>query len=158
MKLNEVQALAISLMDQYGLLDKGWYFKFNNRKTSFGVCKGRKKAIELSKPLCELNGLYEVNDVILHEIAHALVGVKQGHNDVWKRKCIEIGAKPERCYSSERVNTPQLRYVATCGGCGKIHDKARKPNPITKIACLCQNGKAWSEKIVLNFVDTKFGY
>lgn len=29
--------------------------------------------------------------VILHEIAHAMVGTSHGHDEVWKKKCLEIG-------------------------------------------------------------------
>jgi len=33
-----------------------------------------------------------VRDTLLHEIAHALVGTAHGHDEVWKAKCLEIGA------------------------------------------------------------------
>jgi hypothetical protein len=43
------------------------------------------------------NGAEEIVDTILHEIAHALVGPRHGHDTVWKAKCTDIGARPERC-------------------------------------------------------------
>ena len=45
----------------------------------------------------DLSSLDQVRDTILHEIAHALVGPGHGHDAVWKRKCREVGARPERC-------------------------------------------------------------
>ena len=36
------------LMDEYGLTDQGWKFKWNKRNTAMGVCNYRKKQIELS--------------------------------------------------------------------------------------------------------------
>jgi hypothetical protein len=34
----------------YNLIDLGWSFKFNDRKTSLGVCNGKDKTISLSIP------------------------------------------------------------------------------------------------------------
>jgi predicted SprT family Zn-dependent metalloprotease len=52
----------------------GYKFKFDNAKRRFGYCSYTDKEISLSKPLCEynLNNFYQINDTILHEIAHAL--------------------------------------------------------------------------------------
>lgn len=33
----------------------------------------------------------KIKNVILHEIAHVLVGSENDHNSVWRKKCIEIG-------------------------------------------------------------------
>lgn len=65
-------------------------------------------------------------DTILHEVAHALVGPGHGHDEVWKATCLEVGARPERCYGEE-VEMPKGRWRATCGGCGREHDRHRRP-------------------------------
>ena len=127
MKLFEAKVLAIKLMDLHGLLDKGWHFEFDNAKRRFGVCKYGVKRIGLSTSLTELNNVASVKDTILHEIAHALVGHKNGHNDIWRTKALEIGCNGERCYNSKEVITPEAKYEAVCVGCGHVHKKHKRP-------------------------------
>ena len=159
MNIIEVQYLASDLMRQHGLIQSGWRLEFDRSKRRFGVCRYSPKVISLSIPLCVINTIVEVKDVILHEIAHALVGHSHGHDYVWKRKCVEIGAKPERCYSSDEVNTPKMRYEANCGGCGKVHSRQKRITHEKKISCNCQSHLPWSSRILLTYVDTqnKFG-
>jgi predicted SprT family Zn-dependent metalloprotease len=127
MNLNEVAHLAISLMDKHNLYNRGWKFEFDNAKRRFGCCYYYERKITLSSVLCELNEEKDVRDVILHEIAHALVGAGHGHNRVWQRKAIEIGCNGKRCYDSSKVNTTEAPYIAKCNSCGKEHKRFRKP-------------------------------
>ena len=146
------QQLAIELMDQHGLLDKGWSFEFDTAKRRFGVCRYGSRRIGLSKPLTQANEEAQVRDTILHEIAHALVGVGHGHNSVWKAKCVEIGAKPERCYTEEDTNMIAGKYRAVCGGCGKTYDRHKRLPKGRRYACPCQNNiRDWNKKKVLEF-------
>ena len=140
MKLLKAKELAINLMEQHGLIDNGWHFEFDNAKRRFGVCKNYSKLIGLSKHLVELNDEAKVKDTILHEIAHALVGNKNGHNWVWRDKALEIGCNGERCYSSKDVATPEAKYEAVCVGCGDVYKKHKRP---TKNASCgkCSNGR-----------------
>lgn len=126
MKLNEAKDLAIKLMTKHGIIEQGWSFEFDNAKRRFGCCKYRSKRITLSVYLTELNLVDKVKDTILHEIAHALCP-RQGHNQVWKRKAIEIGCSGNRCYNSAEVETVKGNYVATCSGCDKSFNRFRKP-------------------------------
>jgi predicted SprT family Zn-dependent metalloprotease len=116
----------------------GWEFGFNTNKRRAGVCRypvrGRPGRIELSKHYALRNPEHEVLDTILHEISHALVGPGHGHDDVWKAKCVEVGARPERCYGEE-VEMPKGRWRATCGGCGREHDRHRRPKRLTGWHC-----------------------
>lgn len=109
-------------MDQHGLHD--WSFAYNRRKRAMGLCVYRRRAIELSIYFVQRNGDGEVVDTILHEIAHALVGPGHGHDAVWKRKCVEIGAEPLRC---GQADMPGGRWQARCGGCGRSFHRHRKP-------------------------------
>ena len=150
MNLNDATGLAYSLMNQHGLLSNGWMLKLDSAVKRFGQCSYRRKTISLSEPLILLNDVQAVRDVILHEIAHALTpGAHHGYT--WRRKCIEIGAKPERCYSYINTNTPQLPYFATCGACGREHQRVRRVEPHSIRACNCQSGKPWSQRVLLTY-------
>jgi predicted SprT family Zn-dependent metalloprotease len=113
---------AYRMLACFGLHD--WHFAYNRRKQSMGFCRYASKTIELSCYLVVQNGPEEVEDTILHEIAHALVGPGHGHNTVWKRKCIEIGARPVRC---GQADMPVGRWRALCRGCGKLYHRYRRP-------------------------------
>ena len=128
---NEARTLALELMARHGLLD--WTFAFNRRKRTLGLCRFRVKAIELSIYLVDRNPVDEVRDTILHEIAHALVGPGHGHDAVWKAKCLEVGARPERL--GYDVNMPVGRWQAVCAGCGRLHHRHRKPKHMVGWHC-----------------------
>jgi predicted SprT family Zn-dependent metalloprotease len=130
MNLQDATALAFNLMNKHGLLDSYWKFEFDNAKRRFGLCSHLEKKIYLSKHLTELNSEERVKNTILHEIAHALVGFKHGHNIVWKRKAIEIGCDGKRCYSATNVITPQAKYTAICSNCGFEDKKHKKPKRV----------------------------
>lgn len=110
-------------MAQHGLHD--WTFRFNRCKQAMGLCVFGRKTIELSIYFVERdNAAAEIRDTILHEVAHALVGPGHGHDKVWKQKCIEIGARPERC---GQADMPEGRWRARCGHCGKAFHRHRQP-------------------------------
>ncbi len=153
MQLSDVISLGNQLMQQHGLIQRGWVFELDNAKRRFGVCSYRQRSISISRPLASLNDELKVKDTILHEIAHALVGGGHGHNHIWKNKCIEIGAKPERCYSSDETCTPKLRYYAICEPCGKEHQKAKRVDPLISRACKCQKNLPWGKKKTLTYKD-----
>ena len=151
MNLAHAQQLAEVLMDRHGLLDKGWYFQFDLAKRRFGCCNYTKRVINLSAPLTNINDEAQVKDTILHEIAHALVGHEHGHDSVWKAKCREIGAKPERCYTSNDTNVIAGKYRAVCGGCGQVHNRYKRVPRGRRVACNCQNHLPWDKKKLLEY-------
>ncbi|MBI1270620.1 sprT domain-containing protein [bacterium] len=131
MDLDQASILARDLMNLYGLSD--WSFTFNNSKRQLGVCKGAKKSIELSSYYVFRNAEAHVKDTILHEIAHALVGVEHGHNDVWKKMCLRVGCLPKAC--DETAILPQGAWQARCPGCMTLFSRHRKPVRITGLYC-----------------------
>jgi len=156
MDLYTAEKLAKENLIKHGLKDLGWIFKFDNSVRRFGVCKHYRRIISLSKHLTRLNPVEDVLDTILHEIAHALVGPKHGHDAVWKAKCVEIGAKPIRCYSEDIVQ-PKLRYTAVCGACEKEFQRQRRPktfnNPLRRESCNCQSGRPWDKRVLITWKE-----
>lgn len=107
-------------------------FVWMNKKTVLGTCSSKRKEIALSKFHAAKNPLAVTKDVVLHEIAHALVGAKHGHDKVWKAMCIKIGAKPERCANIERTgHTWELH--CSC----MVHKRYRKPRMSTVFYSRC---------------------
>jgi predicted SprT family Zn-dependent metalloprotease len=146
MEILEAKKEAVLLLAHHGLLDKGWYFEFDNAKRAFGRCYLGQKKITLSKPLTLLNSLEKVTDVILHEIAHALVGSGHGHDAVWVAKALEIGCNGKRCYGDE-VTKPKGKYLAVCCNCGKEYPRYKKP--VGNLWCKCDNRKWLKESILV---------
>lgn len=137
MNLNDAQERAEDYMRMHGLTDAGWTFKWGRGKNLFGLCSHSKKTISLSRPLTELNDEDAVDDTILHEIAHALVPANEGHGIVWKRKCREIGAKPERTF--DNIEVPEGKYTLECPNCGVQKSRHRKPKRYGVACSRCCN-------------------
>ncbi len=117
MKLEDAQALTEVYMEQYKL--QNWSFKFNKEKRRFGYCNHSQRIISLSEPLTTLNEEKNVENTILHEIAHALVGHFHSHDNVWKTKAKQLGCNGHRCYDSSIIE-PKGLHQYQCPVCGNI--------------------------------------
>ena len=116
--LREVEEIANGLMAQHqgsGALQAGWSFGFDLAPARAGVCRYRERRIDLSVSYCLAATRAEIEDTVLHEIAHAIVGPKHNHDAVWKAKAREIGCRGERCH---RVQHSVPRWIGECG-CGQ---------------------------------------
>ena len=111
MELNVVRMLADKLLDEHGLIEKGWRFSFDRAKRRAGSCKFSKKEITLAKAYAEQQEGIEIKNTILHEIAHALVGSQHGHSQIWRKKAKEIGCDASRCH---HIVFSKPKYVLTC--------------------------------------------
>lgn len=145
MDLNALKARAYMLMTQHGLRDLGWVFKFDRCKNSAGRCSYSHKIISMSAPIIELNSELECLNTLLHEIAHALVGAGHGHNRVWKFKAIEIGARPQACFTEAEKVVPPPKYIAYCMTCDKMVAKRHRLTARTRafmghITCMRNGG------------------
>jgi predicted SprT family Zn-dependent metalloprotease len=78
------------------------------------------------------NGPAEIVDTLLHEIAHALVGPGHGHDAVWKAKCVEVGARPQRCGNADM---PPGRWRASCPSCKQVFSRHRRPRRLQGWFC-----------------------
>ena len=109
-------ALAKDEMRKYGLLDNGWQIKLDRSTTRAGMCIHNKKIITFSKFLFSNTTITkdQVIDIILHEIAHALVGYEHGHDKVWRTKALELGCSGE-VFHCLTLCEPVARLSCPCG-------------------------------------------
>ena len=159
----QAEHLARSLMDQHGVTAEGWVFQWSRGKRRLGETSIRQrrdrttgqtktiKAIRLSRHLVAMNPEPIVRDVILHEIAHALAGLENGHNAVWRAACEKVGAKPQRL-ADETVRVAEGRYAIVCGQCNEqIGTRHRRSSPKSLARAYCKRcgpGSAGKLKLV----------
>ena len=128
-KLHKVKEFAIMELKKWGLTgshNNDWCFVWDTKAVRrYGQCRYHKQEISVSKQLANLNSIEESKDVVLHEIAHALTGIGHGHDAVWKRMCVKVGARPERCYTPEskggNVKTVQGKYNVINKDTGQVY-------------------------------------
>ena len=70
----------------------------------------REKKISFSRNFIKNSNESEIYDTILHEIAHALVGPKHGHDIVWKKMAKKLGCSAKRCHTLEFSDYKWISY------------------------------------------------
>lgn len=135
-KLLYVDIVARQILDEYGL--HKWKINFSKRKTDFGRCWYSTKTIDLSIYLVNHNSIDIIHDILLHEIAHALVKAGHGHGPKWRALAEKLGvrsiphcnfaigckhsyiAECEKCdieyYRYRQVKQGSRKYCTKCGG------------------------------------------
>ncbi|MGO3795491.1 MAG: SprT-like domain-containing protein [Pauljensenia sp.] len=127
MRREDARALARALMVHHGLAD--WTFRFDRARRRAGSCMHSTRTITLSAPLVDLYEEESVRGVILHEVAHALVGAAHHHDDAWRRQARLIGA-PDTPRLPPTMPTPQALWVGTCPRCGAHRELFSAPRRV----------------------------
>ena len=83
MDLRDAYAMAEYLLEVHGLDE--WEVVYDGAKRRAGICRFAERQLGLSAPLTAVHSEDDVRDTILHEIAHALVGPRHGHDERWRR-------------------------------------------------------------------------
>lgn len=157
MELTSAKTLAFQALRDNGLMANGWSFEWDRAVRRFGCTHYSTKTITLSEPLTRLNDEDEVWNVILHEVAHAMVGGGHGHDAVWKRQHRALGGTAARTHNAA---TPPTRWVATCASCGGEHGRTKRPGKPQACAACCKRyaGGRFSQAYVLSFyLNPAFG-
>lgn len=138
----KVKVLADTLMNKHlpAEMYLAWNFAFSNAKTQVGLCSHRRRTIYVSKHFARLNDLEVIEQTLLHEIAHALVGSGHGHDRVWSAKARSIG------FTGGRLNTtaksPEHKWYLVMKGCNNIHARYhRKPKWFNLVAQISLKGR-----------------
>ena len=120
--------LARSEMDKYGLCD--WKLELDHAKVRAGACHFTEKKLSFSRYFLNNANQLDINDTILHEIAHALVGPNHGHDSVWKTMAKKIGCSAKRCHTLEFSDYKWVRFCTN--HCWEQKTHRRKPNLVCK--------------------------
>lgn len=153
-KILETEKLANKLLAEFGLLELGWKFKFDNSKHRIGQCRYEEKEIGYSSYFLEKTSWEEIEDTIRHEIAHALSpptrirGRWQSHGYDWKLKAIEVGCKPTAC-SDEAVSSAKPNFYIECDNCKRRYPRYRlKKAALARSLSSCCHAKLNLYKVV----------
>lgn len=111
--VKELLEYGTSLLKEHGLEE--WGLRIDRSKRRAGLCNSSTSTISVSRYLVG-QSMDSVRNILLHEIAHALVGAHHGHDDVWRQKALDIGCDGRRCH--DLVLCP-ARYRIACS-CGRV--------------------------------------
>ncbi len=141
--LGEVESLAHRLIARHQTtsgLGRTWRFDFALSSSRAGACNERDRRIELSVSYCLRATRAEIRDTLLHEIAHAIVGVGHRHDAAWKAKAREIGCSADRCH---RVSHTIPRWVGACGCRRHFRQRLHRRLRRGAICASCQSRIRW---------------
>lgn len=97
--LTQARGIATSLIRDH--LGSRWSFGFDHAKRRAGACNYTKQRISVSRYFVKQASREELRQVLLHEIAHALVGPNAGHGPAWKRAAASIGYQGGRTFERQ---------------------------------------------------------
>jgi len=133
MKTKCVINMARRLMSKF--LDESWSMRFMNSKSSAGICDYNFRNILLSRFAVIHLSMVQIREIILHEIAHALVGWRNNHNKIWKKMSLRIGASGQTKYTFH-LSCPT--FILFCGCCERERFVKRKKVERYKFCQMCK--------------------
>jgi len=115
-------------MDEHGLIAKAWRLNPDMKSSRvLGRCKHSERVIELNRYWTMNAPVADVEQVILHEIAHALTpDAETSHGREWKAVARSIGVLRPKASTDTSVGIPQ-RLRAVCPSCGNVFFRQRMP-------------------------------
>jgi predicted SprT family Zn-dependent metalloprotease len=127
-----------------------WQFGFDSGKRRAGLCNYTTKTITISRYLVDIHTMDESMQVVLHEIAHAMCGKREGHNKKWLATAKSIGYRAEK-FTGTEIAEETATWVGSCKN-GHKHYRYRQPS--RPLACgLCGRGFSRANLIVWQHRD-----
>jgi SprT protein len=134
-ELTRVRDRAHALLGRH--LDSTWTFGFDAAKKRAGLCDYSAKRISVSRYLAARWSDDEVDQVLLHEIAHALAGHRAGHGARWLSVARRLGYTGARLHDGETAS----ELAPWTGRCPNGHVHYRFRAPTAPLSCrLCGPG------------------
>ncbi len=119
-----LRALAETEMLEH-LEDREWSFGFDSGRRRAGLCSYNDKRITVSKYLALVHSIDDVMQTVKHEIAHALVGPKEGHGKKGLATAKRIGYRNET-YTGQEIAKAYAPYRGLCPN-GHEHFRYQRP-------------------------------
>lgn len=116
-----------------GVAKKEYILNINNRfRTTMGMCtylKGWSKfKIEINEHFANTADIWEIRDVIMHEVCHTIKGCR-GHSGKWKEVITRVnetfGYAIEQCVAERCKGYKYMIKCAECGGSCFYKNKVR---------------------------------
>lgn len=107
--------LLITLMNKYNL--DGWTYQFqDNLYMTGGYTDANAKVIVISKNMImsPKTTYKDLEQVILHEIAHAIDKCKNNHNKIWWDIAKKIGYKRKTIYCHNFTTLKDYKHIKIC--------------------------------------------
>ncbi len=127
------QATGARLVETH--LGQGWAFGLDHARTRLGCCHYTERRITCSRYLVAYLADDEVEQVILHEIAHAQAGVRAGHGRAWQRQAVALGYTGGRTIEVPEARL-SARWLGTCPSGHEIYRHRRPPHRVWCGACI----------------------
>jgi predicted SprT family Zn-dependent metalloprotease len=109
-------------------------------RRTLGSYMPSKKQIAISSRLLAMGDEEDIRQVVLHEIAHAIVHSRWGekpsaHGREFRTACNEIGAKPRRYVdvTTDKWQS-QVRFLSKCGHCKVLIVRKKR---MRSVRCVC---------------------
>ncbi len=118
-------------------------------RRTLGSYMPSRRQITISSRLLAMGAEDDIRQVVLHEIAHAIVHARWGdkpsaHGLEFRSVCDEIGAKPRRfvAVTTEKWGS-QVRYLSKCGHCKVLIVRKRRMRSVRCVCGLKLYPKSW---------------
>lgn len=144
-----IRALAERKMAEHLDLEN-WQFGFDSAKRRAGLCNYTNKTITISRYLVDIHTIDESMQVVLHEVAHAMCGKREGHNKKWLATAKSIGYRAER-FTGTEIAEETATWIGRCKN-NHVHYRYRQPS--RPLACgLCGRGFSRANLIIWEHRD-----
>lgn len=127
-----IQTFAKLKFEDHGLFD--WKFGFDKATSRAGCCHHRRKLITVTKCFVTNTSIdmKEIQNTILHEIAHAIVGKSHNHDAIWRQKAIKIGCDGKRCHTMNLTGQTSKSATKSKSATTKSKSTTTKSKKVTK--------------------------
>lgn len=131
-----VRLLAETKMAEFLDMDE-WSFQFDSAKRRAGLCNYTDRVISISRYLVDIHNMDETQQVILHEVAHAVAGKSAGHGKKWLSTAKRIGYRAEQ-FTGDEIAVETATWIGRCPA-GHMHYRYRRPTRM--LSCtICSSG------------------